>query len=86
MPIYDFTCLHCNKTHEKQYAHSSKDTLACVECGTEMKHDFPAKFGTTGWPENGITMEHVGPKPVHFKSRTEAKKYARENKVELGCL
>ena len=59
----------------------------CDLCGSEMSlTGFSTECITIGWPEEGITMEHVGPEPVHFKSRTEAKQYARENNVELGCL
>lgn len=86
MPIYDFTCRTCKEEYLNQFVNSYKDTLPCDKCGASISHEFPDTFGTTGWPENGITMEHAGPEPVHFKSRSDAKRYAKENNVELGCL
>ena len=86
MPIYNFTCQSCKEEFLEQFVNSYKDTLPCENCGANMTHEFPTEFGTTGWPENGIILEHAGPVPIHLKSRTEAKRYAKENNVELGCL
>ena len=59
----------------------------CDVCGSNMRlTGYTSSSLTIGWPEDGITMEHAGPEPVHFKSRSDAKRYAKENNVELGCL
>ena len=82
----------CNKCGGHWYACRVDEWLdePCSEetCNGLMKlaktHTVP--FAHKGWPENGIVLEHAEANPVHLKSRSEAKKYAREHNVELGCL
>ena len=59
----------------------------CERCGgimvlTVFKSNGPGPL----WPEGGVTLEHAEANPVHFKSRSDAKNYAKKHNVELGCL
>lgn len=87
MPLFDFKCPKCETKHEDVFVQKYDETHLC-SCGTECERLFPNRFGPAnfGWPEGGVTMEHVGPEPVHFATRREAANYAKEHNMELGCL
>jgi putative FmdB family regulatory protein len=87
MPIYDFKCTTCGKKQE-EFVHQWEEEVLCPKCKTAMERLFPSQLGPPnfGFPEGGVTMEHVGPTPVHFATRSEAQRYAKENNMELGCL
>ena len=94
MPLYDYECGKCKHVEvdvympSRRYAESKEGNVSCPQCSGVMTRLFPTNFGPPnfGWPEDGITMEHCEAKPVHFKSRSDAKRYAREHNVDLGCL
>ena len=87
MPIYEFKCLDCQHIEEEIVSYKVKG-LICPICGGMSERLFPTRPGPVnfGWPDSGITMEHAGPKPVHFENRQQAKEFEKKNKVKLGCL
>jgi putative FmdB family regulatory protein len=85
MPLYEFICPKCS-FKEEQIVPNRDSKVGCDECGAQMERQYPTKFAGPLWPENGITMDNVGPQPVHFPSRSDAKRWAKEHNQELGCL
>ena len=87
MPLFDYRCPLC-KCNTEEFVHKTDEKVFCSICGTLSDKQFPTQLGPVnfGWPEGGVTMEHAGPEPVHFETREQAKKFAKENNMELGCL
>lgn len=85
--MYDYLCHVCD-TQEQHFVHKREDEVTCEKCGEPKHRLFNTKLGPInfGWPEDGITLEHVGPEPVHFNTRKEAKEYAKKHDLQLGCL
>lgn len=87
MPLYNYLCHVCDE-QEEEFVHKKNDEVLCLKCGNKKHRLFPLSLGPInfGFPEGGVTMEHVGPTPVHFETRQQAKRYAKEHNVDLGCL
>ena len=59
----------------------------CKLCGSQMYlTGRKSEMAGTSWNKGGIWLEHAESNPIYLKNRSEAKKYAKENNVELGCL
>ncbi len=83
MPIYDFKCNKCEKELKDEFTHSWKEIPIC--CDQPMERLFPTRAGRAIFPDEGITLDHVAAKPVHFDSYKEMKKYARDHDLELSA-
>ena len=88
MPLYDYICPSCQHKFEEIVLYRKKDLVKCEKCLTIATWQFPSSLGPVnwGWPDGGITMEHAGPRPVHFENRQQAKEFEKKNNVKLGCL
>ena len=86
MPAYTYICVGCLFKDEHVFVHNRDEEVNCEICGSIMKRQFPLTFAGKTFPDEGLTLEHVEKNPVHFKSKTEMKAYARDNNLELGAL
>ena len=78
MPVYDFRCKTCNKTHE--YIAKFEERQKTCECGGEMDRLITTRYAVIGDIEPYID-EHIGEKPVVVKSRKHRQQLMRENGV-----
>ena len=46
----------------------------------------PQKLNGIIFPVDGLTLEHVGPQPIHFDSYRDMKKFAKENNIGLYAV
>ena len=86
MPVFDFQCLMCNEVQEDIFVHHIDDVVLCPECKGQTLRLFPNRVAGDIFPIDGITLNHVESKPVHFDSLKKMKKYAKERDLELGAL
>ena len=45
MPIYEFTCVPCDKTITASMKYEELDTITCTECGNTLKRSY--SFGVS---------------------------------------
>lgn len=84
MPVYDFKCTICGKFKLNELTLSWEEKVLC--CGEPMLREFPLTTNVYSFPSEGITLEHVGPKPVTFHSKSEMRRFAKDKNLELGAL
>jgi len=85
MPIYDYEC-NCGAKKTDEFVTHWEKVVICDKCGGVMKRQFPLTFVPDQFPKDGIHLKHVCPEGKTFHSKSEMKRYARENNLELGAL
>lgn len=81
MPIFDLVCRKCGREIDDFLSLNGQ----VPECCKKRMEKRPVMIHS-GFPEFGITLDHVEDKPVHFSSRRELIKYKREHNLQLGAL
>ena len=93
MPSYDFRCLECNHIEEYFIRNVNNYVLPkCMKCNGDtekvisLRAADPQKLNGIIFPVDGLTLEHVGPQPIHFDSYRDMKKFAKENNIGLSAV
>ena len=86
MPIFDFKCKCCYKITKDVYLRKFDEKVKCTRCRSEMSKLVPNKIHADVFPADGVFLEHVSAEGKRFFSKKEMKKYAKDNKLELGYL
>lgn len=85
MPIFDYMCNGCGDKQQDILVPRWDVIVNCPKCGKPMQrliglpnvHCFPAE---------GIHLKHVCPGGKTFHSKTDMKRYAKANNLELSAL
>ena len=86
MPIFDYKCKSCNRKENDVYVHRYDDIVKCKQCHSNMSKLVPTGICADVFPAEGVFLEHVSAEGKRFYSKREMKKYAKDNKLELGYL
>lgn len=46
----------------------------------------PPRTRRDSWPDEGITLEHIADKPMHFERKSQLKAYCKEKGLSSGAL
>lgn len=77
MPLYDLQCKECKHVNVDVFQKIDAPNTPCPVCTGETERILTASAPVHIFPEG--FWEHVGPKPVYFKSKRELRNYCREN-------
>ena len=83
MPLFDFYCKQCGKEMKDELIRDKKDLPMC--CGTGMYKKVPTGI-ISGFPQFGLTLNHVDTYPVHFDTKKQLRDYKRKHNLDLGAL
>ncbi len=86
MPVYDYKCLSCSSRIDDEFVHNRDHVVVCPICDIQMIRLFPNRITVHVFPPEGIYLEHVSADGETFHSKSEMKRYAKENNLELGAL
>jgi len=86
MPIFDYKCRSCGRKIKDEFVHRYDDIVKCKQCHSTMSKLVPTGINADTFPAEGVFLEHVSAEGKTFYSKREMKKYAKDNKLELGYL
>lgn len=90
MPIYEYHCVACRKTHEIIQKVNEAPLAICPACGGKLEKQlslssFQLKGG--GWYREGYASvppaKTLGPKPAETKGETKPEKVEKPAKAEI---
>ena len=86
--VKNFRCKFCDESFDKINIEKGKK-LKCPKCKKSPESivvEDGVGFLPQAFPSDGVYLEHVSSAGKTFRSKTEMKKYAKDNKLELGYL
>lgn len=86
MPTFDYICDRCGDCKTDEFVKRTNDVMVCSNCNNNMRRLFPSRTTVHTFPAEGIFLEHVSAEGKTFYSKSEMKRYARDNNLELGAL
>ncbi len=86
MPIFDYICPNCRSVKRDVLTRIRSKEVKCSRCRDAMKRLVPTGVQADVFPADGVYLEHVSANGETFHSKGEMKRYAKENKLELGYL
>ncbi len=86
MILFDYKCPSCNAEKMNEWVKKYDDDVICNQCHSKMSKMVPTNIAVRVFPSDGVFLEHVSPQGKLFHSKSEMKKYAKDNDLELGYL